>query len=321
MGIFTPIVRVDDDQQDFNWILQILSQYPNTDEFEEKLIKLNEAISRAEAARLYIEQALSNATTSAKAELRQEIATVLNECQFIKREVEEAKTEILSILDDAVEVAKSDLLSFINAELLKVGSAVESAEKHADRAQNVVDTAVENLRSENNILVQSAVNTELERAKNELDSYVQTKVDFLMSEIELAKSSLQTLINNKTSELNSAINTKLTETKELIESENENAVEAVKNFIKENPFYKRGAFTLNPNNWVNMEQTVSVPGVVPDSDVFVTHAPNSYTDYISCGVHLTEVDVGLLRFSCDVIPDVPIVVNVILFMRGLDFVI
>lgn len=307
MGLFTPIVKVDDDRENFGWILEILNKCPSTEELEQKLAELYAACKRAEDAKATINTVLNNATAAAKTELREEIQTVLNQCKTIQNEVAAAKTAVQKVVDDAVELAKTELQTTMQTEIGK-------AENAATRAE----TVVENLRSENALSVQTAINEELVRAKNELDASVQTKVDSLLSEIELAKTNLQTLINNKTSELNTAINNKLTETKQLIESENKNAVDEVKSYINTNPFYKRGAFTLIPENWINFEQTVSVPGVAPTSDIIVTHAPGSFALYIGHGVHLLEVESGLLRFACESVPGDNINVNVMILLRGGD---
>lgn len=311
MGLFTPIVKVDDDNENFGWILEILQKCPSTEELEQKLAELDAACKRAEDAKATINSVLDNATAAAKTELREEIQTVLNQCTAIQKEVAAAKTEVQKVVDDAVNLAKTELQTAMQTE-------IEKAENAATRAETVVNAAVENLKSENAMSVQTAIEAELLRAKNELDASVQTKVDSLLSEIELAKTNLQTLINNKTNELNTAINNKLTETKQLIEAENKNAVDEVKSYISTNPFYKRGAFTLIPENWVNFEQTVSVAGVTPTSDIIVTHAPGSFALYIGHGVHLLEVESGLLRFACESVPSDNINVNVMILLRGGD---
>lgn len=311
MGLFTPIVKVDDDRENFGWILEILNKCPSTEELEKKLTELDAACKRAEDAKATINAVLDNATAAAKTELREEIQTVLNQCTAIQKEVAAAKTAVQKVVDDAVALAKTELQTAMQTE-------IERAENAANRAETVVSSAVENLRSENTLIVQDAINTELLRAKNELDTSVQTKVDSLMSEIELARTNLQTLINTKTSELNTAINNKLTETKQLIEAENESAVNEVKAYISGNPFYKRGEFTLIPANWQNFEQTVSVAGVDVDSDIIVTHAPESYSQYILNGVHCSAVAKGLLRFKCETTPTENIKVNVMVMLRGAD---
>lgn len=305
MGLFTPIVKVDDDSENFGWILEILKKCPSTEELEQKLAELETACKRAEDAKETIDSVLNNATATAKTELREEIQTVLNQCTTIQKEVAAAKDAVQKVVDDAVNLAKTELQT-----------EIEKAENSAERAETVVNTAVENLRSENALSVKTAIDAELLRAKNDLDSSVQTKVDSLISEIELAKTNLQTLINNKTYELNTAINNKLAETKQLIEAENKNAVDEVKSYINTNPFYKSGAFTLIPENWVNFEQTVSVAGVTPKSDIIVTHAPGSFALYIGHGVHLLEVESGLLRFGCESVPGDNINVNVMILLRG-----
>lgn len=311
MGLFTPIIKVDDDREDFAWILEVLKKCPSSEELAQKLAELDAACKRAEDAKATIDTVLNNATAAAKTELREEIKTVLNQCKTIQNEVAAAKTAVQKIVDDAVNLAKTELQTAMKTE-------IEKAENAATRAESVVDTAVENLRSENALSVQTAINEELVRAKNELDASVQTKVSSLLSEIELAKTNLQTLINNKTSELNTAINNKLTETKKLIEAENKSAVEEVKTYIGTNPFYKRGAFTLIPGNWVDNEQTVSVAGVTPTSDIIVTHAPNSYSLYVSHGIHCVEVETGLIRFACESVPTENITVNVMILLRGVE---
>lgn len=311
MGLFTPLVKVDDDRENFGWILEILNKCPSTEELEQKLAELDAACKRAEDAKATINTVLNNATAAAKTELREEIQTVLNQCKTIQNEVAAAKTAVQKVVDDAVELAKTELQTAMQTE-------IEKAENAATRAETVVDTAVENLRSENALSVQTAIDAELLRAKNELDASVQTKVNSLLSEIELAKTNLQTLINNKTSELNTAINNKLTETKQLIEAENKSAVDEVKAYIGTNPFYKRGAFTLIPGNWVDNEQTVSVAGVTPTSDIIVTHAPESYTLYVAHGIHCVEVETGLLRFACESAPAENVTVNVMILLRGVD---
>lgn len=311
MGLFTPIVKVDDDREDFAWILEVLKKCPSTEELEQKLIELDAACKRAEDAKGTIDTVLNNATAAAKTELREEIQTVLNQCTAIQKEVAAAKTAVQKVVDDAVALAKTELQTAMQTEIAK-------AEDAADRAETVVSTAVENLRSENALTVQATINEELVRAKNELDASVQTKANSLLSEIELAKTNLQTLINNKTSELNTAINNKLTETKQLIEAENKSAVDEVKAYIGTNPFYKRGKFTLIPGNWVNNRQAVSVPGVTRESDIIVTHAPNSFALYIAHGVHLAEAETDLLRFECEASPNENIDVNVMILVRGVD---
>ena len=311
MGLFTPIVKVDDDNENFGWILEVLKKCPSAEELEQKLVELDAACARAEDAKGTINAVLDNATAAAKTELREEIQTILNQCTAIKKDVEAAKTAVQKVVDDAVALAKTELQTAMQTEIAK-------AENAAERAETVVSTAVENLRSENALTVQATINEELVRAKNELDASVQTKVDSLLSEIELAKTNLQTLINNKTSELNTAINNKLTETKQLIEAENKSAVDEVKAYIGTNPFYKRGAFTLIPANWVDNEQTVSVAGVTPTSDIIVTHAPESYTLYVAHGIRCTEVATGLLRFACESAPAENVTVNVMILLRGVD---
>lgn len=311
MGLFTPIVKVDDNNENFGWILELLKKCPSTEELEQKLAELDAACKRAEDAKSTINSVLNNATAAAKTELRKEIQTVLDQCTAIQKEVATAKTAVQKVVDDAVNLAKTQLQTAMQSEIGK-------AENAAERAKTVVDAAVENLKSENALSVQTAIDAELVRAKNELDASVQTKVSSLLTEIELAKTNLQTLINNKTSELNTAINNKLTETKQLIDAENKSAVDEVKAYIGTNPFYKRGAFTLIPSNWVDNEQTVSVAGVTPESDIIVTHAPNSYTLYVSHGIHCVEVETGLLRFACESIPAENVTVNVMILLRGVD---
>lgn len=311
MGLFTPIVKVDDDREDFAWILEVLKKCPSTEELEQKLAELDAACKRAEDAKATINSVLNNATAAAKAELKNEIDATYNKCVAIQNEVAAARDAVQKVVDDAVALAKSELQTAMQTE-------IEKAENAATRAETVVETAVENLKSENALLVQAAIDEELVRAKNELDASVQTKADSLLSEIELAKTNLQTLINNKTSELNTAINNKLTETKQLIEAENESAVDEVKAYIETNPFYKRGEFTLIPANWQNFEQTVSVPGVTVNSDIIVTHAPESYSQYIINGVHCSEVAHNLLRFACETTPTENIKVNVMIMLRGAD---
>lgn len=311
MGLFTPIVKVDDDRENFGWILEILNKCPSTEELEQKLAELDAACKRAEDAKATINSVLNNATAAAKAELKNEIEATYNKCVAIQNEVVAARDAVQKVVDDAVTLAKTELQTAIKTEIAK-------AENAASRAETVVETAVENLKSENALLVQAAIDEELVRAKNELDASVQTKADSLLSEIELAKTNLQTLINNKTSELNTAINNKLTETKQLIEAENESAVNEVKEYINTNPFYKRGEFVLIPANWVENRQTVSVPGVETDSDIIITHAPNSYAAYIAHGVHCSEVEAGLLRFACESVPTENITVNIMILLRGAE---
>ena len=44
MGLFTPIIKVDDDKEDFGWILEVLQKCPSAEELEQKLAELDKAI-------------------------------------------------------------------------------------------------------------------------------------------------------------------------------------------------------------------------------------------------------------------------------------
>lgn len=311
MSLFTPVIKVDDSENDFNWLLQLLRKYPLSEEFEEKMKELHDALERAEESKKYIADILDNTTLTVSAVIRSELEEILKQCITIETNVRNAASGVDKILEDAVAAAKHELL-------VDVKTSALHAKEYAERAELVVASAVETLKSENQISVQTAINGELLKAKNELAESVRIQVDSILSEIEIAKLNLQTLINTKTSELNTAVNNKVLEAKELISLENKNAVEEVKEFISTNPFYKRGEFILNTANWVEYEQTVSVANVARDSDIIVTHAPGSYSQYIANGVHLVSVDAGLLRFACESVPTENITVNVMILLRGAD---
>lgn len=73
--------------------------------------------------------------------------------------------------------------------------------------------------------------------------------------------------------------------------------------------------TLDPTNWSNNTQTVTVAGVTTDNTILVTYAPTSKTNYINAGIYCTAQGDGTLTFVCVNIPTTEISVNVIIYIN------
>lgn len=71
--------------------------------------------------------------------------------------------------------------------------------------------------------------------------------------------------------------------------------------------------TLSAANWANNVQIVNVDGVTNDNLIVVTHAPESYEDYIEKDVRCSAQASGTLTFTSAISPTVDIKVNVAIF--------
>jgi hypothetical protein len=70
--------------------------------------------------------------------------------------------------------------------------------------------------------------------------------------------------------------------------------------------------TLDKDDWVSNEQTVSVTGMTADSLVWVSPAPTSYSDYGDAEIRCTAQASGTLTFECTDVPTDDISVNVVI---------
>ena len=66
---------------------------------------------------------------------------------------------------------------------------------------------------------------------------------------------------------------------------------------------------LDPAEWTDKRQTVSAP-VTVDSTIWVSYAFESKDAYGMSGIHAAAQNEGEIVFACEIIPDVPIFVNI-----------
>lgn len=69
--------------------------------------------------------------------------------------------------------------------------------------------------------------------------------------------------------------------------------------------------TLDKDDWVSNEQTVSVTGMTADALVWVSPAPASYSDYGDAEIRCTAQASGTLTFECSTVPTNDIDVNIV----------
>lgn len=70
--------------------------------------------------------------------------------------------------------------------------------------------------------------------------------------------------------------------------------------------------TLEAGGWVDKEQTVNVSGADVSNLVMVAPAPDSHVAYAEANIWCTAQNAGSLTFSCETVPSVAIVVNVVM---------
>lgn len=76
---------------------------------------------------------------------------------------------------------------------------------------------------------------------------------------------------------------------------------------------------LASSSWVNKAQTVSVDGIIPDSDrqaVITVASAASHELYLDSGIMMTESGEGTLTFTCDELPSENVSVNVLILTKG-----
>ena len=74
---------------------------------------------------------------------------------------------------------------------------------------------------------------------------------------------------------------------------------------------------LSPNeSWVDNEQTINVYGVTSNNTVVVSSEPSAdnYNIYNECAIRCISQSDGKLTFSCESVPDVAVVVNVLILV-------
>lgn len=76
--------------------------------------------------------------------------------------------------------------------------------------------------------------------------------------------------------------------------------------------YHYQTVTLKNSDWVNHQQTVSVPGIAPGADVTVSPAPTkeNFEEYSSCVVLCVAINADAVVFECDNAPGTDLAVNI-----------
>lgn len=76
---------------------------------------------------------------------------------------------------------------------------------------------------------------------------------------------------------------------------------------------QQASITLPQSDWVDGQQTVSVPGVTADASVVVGGDVDSEPDYSDCGVYCSAQGDGTLTFAAAWIPGADMTANVFIF--------
>lgn len=82
---------------------------------------------------------------------------------------------------------------------------------------------------------------------------------------------------------------------------------------------KTATAKLLPSAWAENEQTVSVEGIITDSErqaVITVAAADSLEVYLDCNIKLTGNGEETLTFTCDEVPDVEVTVNILILTKG-----
>jgi hypothetical protein len=76
--------------------------------------------------------------------------------------------------------------------------------------------------------------------------------------------------------------------------------------------YHYQTVTLKNSEWVNHQQTVSVPGISTGADVTVSPAPakENFEEYSSCVVLCVAINDDAVVFECDYVPGTDLAVNI-----------
>lgn len=80
--------------------------------------------------------------------------------------------------------------------------------------------------------------------------------------------------------------------------------------------YTATTATLPVAGWSDNTQTVSVSSVTATSDIIITAAPASISDYTAAGIYCSAQAAGSLTFTCSTVPTSEITVNLMIFEGG-----
>lgn len=75
----------------------------------------------------------------------------------------------------------------------------------------------------------------------------------------------------------------------------------------------RSVVTLAADGWSDKSQTVNLPGVTADNDLFVAPIEDSMTDYYDADIRASAQAAGRLTFMCETVPTASLMVNVVIF--------
>ena len=75
----------------------------------------------------------------------------------------------------------------------------------------------------------------------------------------------------------------------------------------------RNIVTLTVDGWSDKSQTVNLPGVTADNDLFVAPIEDSMTDYYDADIRASAQAAGQLTFMCETVPTASLMVNVVIF--------
>lgn len=75
----------------------------------------------------------------------------------------------------------------------------------------------------------------------------------------------------------------------------------------------RSVVTLAADGWSDKSQTVNLPGVTADNDLFVAPTEDSVTDYYNADIRASAQAEGQLTFICGTVPTSVLMANVVIF--------
>ena len=75
----------------------------------------------------------------------------------------------------------------------------------------------------------------------------------------------------------------------------------------------RNVVTLTVDGWSNNSQTVNLPEVTTDNDLFIAPVEDSAIDYYHADIRASAQAAGRLTFRCKTVPTASLRVNVVIF--------
>lgn len=189
MGIFNPFVSSCEHERNLDWILKRVKGMPQKDEMESALVELRNTLTkvlqiekRADGLVTQVEEVIDDATSVAKQEIRNDLASSIGRIEEAERNTLAKAGEVQNAIDNATYVAKQEITDHVNSQLTTIRNLAGQVSENADYVQNVVSDATNVIKGEVTADINELsenLTTSVNEMRNNLSEEVSNKIEEL----------------------------------------------------------------------------------------------------------------------------------------------